>query len=223
LEQSISADTLIKDIQRVASLLNKKKLTLVEYRLYGDFSDGVVHRIFNGWRKAIEAADLEPGRNTQITEEDLFDNLEQVWRRLGRQPRVREVAAPLSKYSSDVYRNRYHGWHKSLDAFVAAVGQRSGDQEMDESTDNDLVPISVPVPRARTPRTANWRLRFLTLRRDGFRCTACGRSPANDPGVELEVDHIIPWSSGGESILENLQSLCKECNVGKSNLPFSTD
>ena len=66
----------------------------------------------------------------------------------------------------------------------------------------------------------NWRLRFLTLRRDGFRCKACGRSPANEPGVELEVDHVVAWSEGGETVLENLQSLCQRCNGGKSNLPF---
>ncbi|RKX24889.1 MAG: hypothetical protein DRP45_07160 [Candidatus Zixiibacteriota bacterium] len=34
----------------------------------------------------------------------------------------------------------------------------------------------------------------------------------------MEVDHKIPWSKGGETIEENLQTLCSECNQGKSNL-----
>jgi 5-methylcytosine-specific restriction endonuclease McrA len=29
---------------------------------------------------------------------------------------------------------------------------------------------------------------------------------------EMEADHIIPWSSGGETILENCQMLCKRDN-----------
>lgn len=32
---------------------------------------------------------------------------------------------------------------------------------------------------------------------------------------EMEGDHIISWSKGGRSILENLQMLCKECNLKK--------
>jgi len=31
------------------------------------------------------------------------------------------------------------------------------------------------------------------------------------------VDHITAWSNGGETILENLQTLCSDCNLGKSN------
>jgi 5-methylcytosine-specific restriction endonuclease McrA len=56
------------------------------------------------------------------------------------------------------------------------------------------------------------------LQRDRFTCCACGASPALSPGVELHVDHIVPWSKGGETGLENLQTLCSVCNLGKSNV-----
>ncbi|WP_343324290.1 HNH endonuclease signature motif containing protein [Streptococcus sp. Marseille-P8640] len=36
--------------------------------------------------------------------------------------------------------------------------------------------------------------------------------------VVLHVDHIIPWSKGGETVLGNLQTLCSKCNLGKSDL-----
>ena len=45
----------------------------------------------------------------------------------------------------------------------------------------------------------------------GRSCICCG-SKSN-----LEVDHIMPVSKGGNSILENLQILCKRCNVKKFN------
>jgi 5-methylcytosine-specific restriction endonuclease McrA len=35
--------------------------------------------------------------------------------------------------------------------------------------------------------------------------------------VSLEVDHIKAWSEGGETELENLQTLCSRCSTGKGN------
>lgn len=58
-------------------------------------------------------------------------------------------------------------------------------------------------------------LRYITLRTYGFMCMACYRK-----GVELHVDHIKPVSIHPELRLNpnNLQVLCRECNLGKSNL-----
>ena len=36
-------------------------------------------------------------------------------------------------------------------------------------------------------------------------------------GVKLHVDHIIPITRGGKTVMSNLQTLCERCNVGKSN------
>lgn len=57
-------------------------------------------------------------------------------------------------------------------------------------------------------------LRYKILKRDKFRCNACG-ALAGD--VELQIDHVIPVSKGGKTVEENLQVLCKICNIGKSN------
>ena len=56
------------------------------------------------------------------------------------------------------------------------------------------------------------------LIRDNCLCRMCGASPAKDPGVTLHVDHIVPWSKGGETMLSNLQTLCAMCNIGKGTL-----
>ena len=75
----------------------------------------------------------------------------------------------------------------------------------------------VSQPRHKTSRTISDRMRFLVLKRDNYKCCACGASPAKDPAVVLHVDHIIPWSKGGETTLDNLQTLCSKCNLGKSD------
>ena len=58
--------------------------------------------------------------------------------------------------------------------------------------------------------------RFEILRRDGFKCTYCG---AVGPTVELEVDHIVPRSKGGNDEDGNLTTSCFACNRGKSDMP----
>jgi HNH endonuclease len=55
-------------------------------------------------------------------------------------------------------------------------------------------------------------LRFQALRRDDFQCTYCGRRP---PAVVLHVDHVVPWSAGGPTVLDNLRTACSDCNLGK--------
>ena len=63
--------------------------------------------------------------------------------------------------------------------------------------------------------SSKWQeLRYKTLRKFGFKCMAC-----NSSNVELHVDHIKPISKYPNLALEekNLQVLCKNCNLGKSN------
>lgn len=60
-------------------------------------------------------------------------------------------------------------------------------------------------------------LRYRILRQYGFKCMACDRKRGE--GVVLHVDHIQPISIYPELALteSNLQVLCADCNLGKSN------
>ncbi|MBR5496583.1 MAG: HNH endonuclease [Clostridia bacterium] len=70
---------------------------------------------------------------------------------------------------------------------------------------------------SKSTRKISDKLRYQILKRDSFKCCACGASPAKNPAVELHIDHIIPWSKGGETTEDNLQTLCSKCNIGKSD------
>lgn len=52
-------------------------------------------------------------------------------------------------------------------------------------------------------------MKLLVWTRDEGRCRVCGAN------VELQYDHIIPWSKGGATSPENLQLLCGPCNRRK--------
>ncbi|MBQ5773199.1 MAG: HNH endonuclease [Clostridia bacterium] len=118
----------------------------------------------------------------------------------------------LSKFSTKPYENRFGSWRNALVAFIDYVN--------DVFKDTSFVTpvITNPPTSLKASRNINHRLRFLVLKRDNFKCCACGASPAKDPSVELHIDHIIPWSKGGETTIDNLQTLCSKCNLGKSNL-----
>ncbi|WP_296796289.1 HNH endonuclease [uncultured Methanobrevibacter sp.] len=59
------------------------------------------------------------------------------------------------------------------------------------------------------------RLRVQVLDRDNSTCQLCGATI--EDGVKLHVDHIMPVSKGGTNDLDNLQTLCAQCNLGKGD------
>lgn len=59
------------------------------------------------------------------------------------------------------------------------------------------------------------------LARDRWTCCSCGRT-VKEHQITLHVDHIIPRSKGGTDCRENLQALCRKCNIGKSNRDSTT-
>src|SRR5210317_1769505 len=58
-------------------------------------------------------------------------------------------------------------------------------------------------------------LRSRVLSRDNNRCRWCGFANATR---QLEADHIVPESKGGETTLDNLQCLCSACNKIKGSV-----
>lgn len=62
-------------------------------------------------------------------------------------------------------------------------------------------------PRSR--RHISDAIRHAVYARDGHACLHCGATS------RLSLDHIYPYSLGGEDTLDNLQTLCRPCNSRK--------
>ena len=50
--------------------------------------------------------------------------------------------------------------------------------------------------------------------RQGGICPLCGERHEFE---DMEGDHIVPWSKGGKTVMENLQMICRSCNRKKSD------
>jgi len=267
--RGITDEELIADLKRVANELNKKSVPIASrnpsfqrYNERGKYDSSTLARRFGSWSEALKRAGLQMNRQPlRISEEELFKNIEEIWVKLGRQPRNTEIQKPLSKYSGGAYEKRFGTWRKALEKFVAYINNEesiSSGAALSFTSDHvkslleltqGVPPVSVPTPqskptpdfvakiaedpyreeatkklqiepsaRHKTKRNINWRLRFIVMRRDNFKCKKCGRSPATDPTIILHVDHKKAWANSGETVLENLQTLCSKCNIGKGNL-----
>ena len=214
--RNVSDDFLLLDLRTVAKKLGKNSLTRQEYDINGKCHSSTQCRRFGSWINALKKAKLQQTRTSpNVPEEELFKNLEEVWIKLGRQPRYDEMQRPFSKFLVDTYKRRFGGWRKALECFVEYVNNEEGITSQEAI--NKIKKAEFPAQH-KTPRTVNWRLRFIVMKQDNFKCKHCGRSPATNPTIVLHVDHKKAWANGGETVLENLQTLCSKCNIGKSNL-----
>ncbi|WP_254512495.1 homing endonuclease associated repeat-containing protein [Anatilimnocola floriformis] len=210
--RSVSDEDLLSDLVTAAETLKAagKSLTFRNYREVGKYGPSTINDRFGSWNNALRKAGLALAEEKNVPVDVLFDNLRLVWIAKGKQPVYRDMNGPPSQYTGSTYNARFGGWRKALEEFVATVTE---EQELLTTPEARQPPKQTG---RRTNRDPSLSLRFLVLKRDCFRCTACGRSPATHAGLILEIDHVIAWSKGGETIAENLQSLCFDCNRGKS-------
>jgi hypothetical protein len=221
---NIPDEELIEDLVRVAKGLVKERVTTDEYNEKGKFSSSTFISRFGSWFVALKMAGLKRTRNLNISDEELFNNLIEVWTVLGHQPKYNDLTKDVSKYSSGTYEKRFGGWRKALEAFVKWANEgicpECIEQEsvgINEGINTEFIDQGSSGIKRRTSRHINWKLRALVLMRNGARCQLCGATPQQH-GVRLHVDHIKAWNNGGETILENLQILCEQCNIGKSDI-----
>jgi hypothetical protein len=207
--QPVTDAEILADLNSIASKLGTSTVSMPYYRQHGQYDDTTVSRRFGSWNKALIGAGLAISNEVYISDDRLFENILALWQHFGRQPRRSELAAAPSTISQSPYTRRFRSWTATLEAFTLyanAIG-----------AEPPLTPETIET-RHSTSRDPSIRLRWKVLQRDRFTCRGCGASPALKPGVQLHVDHVRPWSEGGETTLENLQTLCSTCNLGKSAL-----
>jgi len=202
----------LADLRKTSKKIAKRHIGWDEYEKEGKFSSTTVYNRFGGWNEALIAAGLKVKKINRISNYELLENLKFVWDSLGRQPSSTEMVKPLSRFNRTAYKRRFGTWFGALSALVKAIKTgrlQAGDKKFRRAVDKSR-------KKSAKEQNVSKSMRFDIFKRDNFRCRFCGASPANDTKVTLHVDHIIPVSKGGETILSNLQTLCSRCNYGKS-------
>jgi 5-methylcytosine-specific restriction endonuclease McrA len=214
-------DELLADLRRVAKGCGRRPFTFGVYGSRGAYSTNTIGHRFGSWRAAMKAAGLPVHIDRDVPALALLENLMKVWRTLGRQPTTRELVKRdgVSRYALAAYERCFGSWHKALLALrchvngkrlkLPAAPARRKKERRRRSARHDLRRITA-------------RLRSRVLIRDCSTCRLCGTNPLKDPTITLHVDHIVPWSKGGRTVLANLQTLCARCNLGKGDQRFSS-
>lgn len=219
----IAENILLKDMIRTDKKLKKDELSIAEYRTHGKYSDTAVSNKFGSWNRAIALANLKICSYGRISKYSLMKNLELVWRKLGRRPLRKELLPPLSLYSPGTYQNHFGSFNNALDELYTYIKDKRKylnqlrtfeTEKMEKLTSDALAGKKL---RKKRRKNITYRLRYMVLNRDRYKCLACGASPSDDKKVNLQIDHIIPLSKGGETTIKNLQTLCSICNNGKGN------
>ena len=209
--RDVPTEELFRNLKEVWDKLGRQPRRTEMKKPLSRYSGGTYERRFSKWRQALEKfVALYPSYELEewsrgITTDQLFENLADVWQKLGRQPRREEMGRPLSRFSKGTYEARFGGWRNALEAFVRYAQNGAAPETEQPSSPGG----------SRGPRFPNWRLRYLVMKHDSFKCRSCGASPATTPGTTLHVDHLVPWRDGGQTVMENLQTLCEKCNIGK--------
>lgn len=217
--ESYSEEDIISELQRISETTGKRTVSKKDIDQYGKLSYAVVNKKFGSLRAALQASGLEHSRFMKATESELINIVLRVWEDTlatkGRRPYRTDLKVELYGVSSDTVVRRFGSWKKALLSAYEAVGS----PESHDATPNDVLDSKTESrSEPRVSRSISLRKRFFVLKRDEFCCQLCGASGA---GIKLEVDHRLAVAKGGSDRLDNLWTLCFDCNRGKRDSDLS--
>src|SRR3989344_3930056 len=204
----LSDDEMLSSVKKYAEKVNFRYFPSTEYDKWKEkngHSSTIILR-FGSWKKVLLLLGIEGGRE-HYAPEQLIKNLEDVWKQLGFPPGKRQIGKYGEKISESPYKQIWRSVHSACQ-FLAKYheGKITRDELLKGNTSTDSRRQSIPL-----------RIRWEVLKRDNYTCKKCGRSPSSDHNVRLEVDHKHPVAKNGQNDIENLQTLCWDCNQGKKD------
>jgi hypothetical protein len=215
----------VEELKRVAEIYDYRCFTRHEFDKVAKVCKGTtILNIFRTWPKALDAIGkpLEKRKvdRSIIPINSLFEEMERIWRLIGHRPSKDEWVISKPKYSYTTYKTRFKGW---TNACLKFIENKMGQSIFEDTTNGSIKPQIRKLNSGKIEyasedlRTIPLKIRIKVLERDRFCCVFCGRSPATDIGVRLHIDHKMPFSKSGKSTIDNLQTLCQDCNRGKSD------
>ena len=169
---------------------------------------GSISKAFGGWSKAMKAAGLKSFVNRKRDLKEMLDIYKRAWIQLGSNPTAKQLDLYLKQnseqYTSRVYSHVFGKFSNVSGRIVAFENGKISEGEY-------LAEHKPKIVR----KAISKRLSYEVFVKFGSKCVLCGRGAVD--GVKLHIDHIIPLAKNGSNDISNLQLLCEEHNLGKSD------
>lgn len=199
--------SVLAELQRLAEARGSDNVTKAQIENYGRVSYSLIVKRFGSLRRALELARLRPSRFMNASDDELLSILVELWQRVlekeGRTPQRKDLKAYGYAVSGDTVLRRFGSWKKAL--------LKASDSVNETTVAVEIAPSADPTT-SRHRKPLSLRKRFFVMRRDHFACVRCG---ASGVGVRLEIGHRVAVARDGSDDLDNLVTLCFDCNRGQ--------
>jgi hypothetical protein len=155
-----SNEQILQELRDVHKLLGGLAISGAEIAANSDISQSMLYRRFGSVSAALKKAGVEQvNHGRRYTEDEVLENLLNVWTHYGRPPTALEMDKLPSQVGKKTYISRYGGWRKALKAFVENANAEADsptvefEPELGESAAADLV-----LPQKVSTRSAAMRL-----------------------------------------------------------------
>lgn len=98
---------------------------------------------------------------------------------------------------------RWHVWHTDPEEIARVFAEESARYAKPRTRPQEAQRVLI---RTAIPDTLRWRV----YARDGYACRYCGAK-----GIPLALDHVTPFTHGGDATEDNLVTCCRSCNSSK--------
>lgn len=204
----ISDDELLSSLEKYAEKVNFQYFPTTEFDKWNEKAAGsdTICRRFGSWNKALKIIGIDGGHERRYSPDELIQNLENIWKEIGYPPGKRQLAKYGQKISESPYKKIWGSVGIACELLAKFhEGKISREDLLNGNSEKNV--------RETIPLNVRWKI----LKKDNYTCVKCGQSPAKNNNVELEIDHILPVAKGGTNDIENLQTLCRNCNQGKKD------
>lgn len=127
---------------------------------------------------------------------------------------TKQIAAYLDQEERDkqerIEREQRERIEREKREIAEKIKEKERRKALEREVYNELLANGELSEKGKRPPIPEW-MRSEVWTRDGGQCVVCGARE------NLQFDHIIPFSKGGATSVENLQILCQACNIRKSN------
>lgn len=111
---------------------------------------------------------------------------------------------------------QWQGFYKSYDRFKTAFdAERNRAFYKRKFGSEPAIKLDAPTHQMLEQRELTEEEKEQVFRRDNYTCQCCGKRKEAGRRVKFEVDHITPFRFGGETSLNNSQTLCSQCHKDK--------